>query len=78
LPLLLQWLARERNWAQTRGSVRRRTVDCALLKSVNDYTKFAICGPHEIRMIEGHTWIEHEIRVGFRVYINSNRRDSQI
>jgi hypothetical protein len=28
LPPLLQWLARERNWVRTRGSVGRRVVDC--------------------------------------------------
>jgi hypothetical protein len=27
LPPLLQWLARERNWVRTRGSVSRRAVD---------------------------------------------------
>jgi hypothetical protein len=28
LPPLLQWLARERNWVRTRGSVSCRPVDC--------------------------------------------------
>jgi hypothetical protein len=28
LPPLLQWLARERNWVQTRGLVSRCVVDC--------------------------------------------------
>jgi hypothetical protein len=28
LPPLLQWLARERNWVRTHGSVSRRAIDC--------------------------------------------------
>jgi hypothetical protein len=28
LPPLLQWLAQERNWVRTRGSISRRAVDC--------------------------------------------------
>jgi hypothetical protein len=79
---------------QTCGSVSRRAVDCVgspfsqekwdLSKFVGDSQKVAICGPREIRMIEGHMRTEHGMHVacwlGFpcRVYIDSNRCDSRI
>jgi hypothetical protein len=68
LPPLLQWLAQERNWVRTHGSVSRRAVNCVgspfsreqwpcstLLMTSQ---KVAICGPREICMVEGHTWTE--------------------
>jgi hypothetical protein len=68
LPPLLQWLARERNWVRTRGSVSRQAGDwvkspfsqeqwlCPSLLTTSQ--KVAIRGLHEIRMIEDHTWTE--------------------
>jgi hypothetical protein len=70
---LLQWLAWERNWLRTRGSVSRRAVNfvgspfsqeqwlCPSLLTTS--WKVAICGPREIRMVEGHTRTEHKKRV---------------
>jgi hypothetical protein len=64
LPPLLQWLAQERNWVRTRGSVSRRAVDCvenpfsqeqwlcpSLLMTSR---KVAMHWPHEIRMVWDH------------------------
>jgi hypothetical protein len=94
LPSLLQWLAWERNWVWTHGSVSCRAVDCAgspfspeqwlcssLLTMVR---KVAICGPCEIRMIKGHMWTEYGKHVACwsdfpcKVYIDLNHRDSRI
>jgi hypothetical protein len=94
LPPLLQWLTQERNWVRTRGSVSRRVVDCvrcpfsqeqyfcpSLLTTLR---MVAIPGPREIRMVEGHMRIERGKHVTcwssfpYRVYINSNRRDSRL
>jgi hypothetical protein len=65
LRLLLHWLAWERNWVRTHGSVSRYAVDCVgspfsreqwdPSKSVGVSQKVAIRGPHEIRMVEDHT-----------------------
>jgi hypothetical protein len=65
---MLHWLARERNWVWTRGSVGRRVVDYVgspfsrkqwdLPKSVGNSQKVAICGPREIRMVLDHTQTE--------------------
>jgi hypothetical protein len=73
LPPLLQWLALERNWVRTHGSVSRRAVDCVrspfsrerwLCPSLLTTSwKVVICGPREIRMVEGHTWTERGKRV---------------
>jgi hypothetical protein len=64
LPPLLQWLAQERNWVRTHGSVSQRDVDsvecpfsqeqwlCPSLLTTS--RKVAICGPYEIRMVEDH------------------------
>jgi hypothetical protein len=65
----VQWLAQERNWVRTRGSVSHRAVDCvrssfsreqwlcpSLLMIVRGV---AICEPHEIRMVLDHTRTEH-------------------
>jgi hypothetical protein len=94
LPPLLQWLAQERNWVRTRESVSRHVVDCVgslFLRSsgsvhhcwwfherllyvdhVRHIWSRAICGPS----------VESVWRVGqvfpYRVYIDSNRRDSRI
>jgi hypothetical protein len=69
LPPLLQWLAQERNWVRTHGSVNRRAMDyvrspfcreqwlCPPLLTTS--RKVAKCGPREIRIVEGHTQIEH-------------------
>jgi hypothetical protein len=94
LRLLLHWLAQERNWVWTRGSISRCAVDCVgspfsreqwdPSKSVGVSHRVAIYGPREIRMVLGHTRTERGKRVtcwsGFpcRVYIDSNHRDSQI
>jgi hypothetical protein len=72
-PPLLQWLAQERNWVWTHGSVSRRAVKSvrrpfsreqwlcpSLLMTVH---RVAICGPREIRMVLNHTWTERGKRV---------------
>jgi hypothetical protein len=61
LCLLLHWLAQERNWVQTHGSVGQRAVDYFgspfsreqwdPSKSVGVSKKVAICGPREIYMV---------------------------
>jgi hypothetical protein len=70
---LLHWLARERNWVRTCGSVSRRAVDYVespfsqeqwdLSKSVGVSWRVAIWRPCEIRMILDHTRTEHGKRV---------------
>jgi hypothetical protein len=70
---LLQWLARERNWVQTRRSVNRRTVDCVRSSFSREQwlypslltmaQKVAICGPRDIRMVLDHTHTERRKRV---------------
>jgi hypothetical protein len=72
-PPLLQGLARERNWVWTRESISRRAVDCVVIPFSREQwpystlsttlRKVAICGPHEIRMVEGHTRTERGKRV---------------
>jgi hypothetical protein len=68
LPPLLHWLARERNWVWTCGSVSRRVVDCvgspfsreqwSCSTMLMTSWMVAICGPHDICMVLDHTWIE--------------------
>jgi hypothetical protein len=70
---LLQWLARERNYIRTHGSVSRRTVDCVgspfaweqwpCLTLLMTLRKIAICEPCEIHIVEGHTQTKSEKRV---------------
>jgi hypothetical protein len=68
LPLLLQWLAQERNWVWTHRSVSRCAVDyvggpfcehwlCPSLLTASQ--KIDIRGSREIRMIDGHMRTEH-------------------
>jgi hypothetical protein len=69
LSLLLQWLAWERNWVQTCGSVSWHAVDCVRSpfsreqwdssKSVDVLRRVATCGLCEIRMVVDHTRTEH-------------------
>ncbi len=66
-------LAHERNWVWTRGSISQRAGDylgspfsqeqwsCSTLLMTT--RKVAICGPHEIRMVEGHMQTERGKRV---------------
>jgi hypothetical protein len=73
LSLLLHWLAWERNWVRTHGSVGRRAGDCVgspfpqeqwdPSKFVGDSRNVAMRWPREIRMVWDHTWTEHGIRV---------------
>jgi hypothetical protein len=68
LPPLLHWLAQERNWVWTHGSVSRRDVDCVRSPFSQEQwpcstllmtsRRVAICGPREIRMVLDHTWTE--------------------
>jgi hypothetical protein len=70
LPPLLQCLARERDWVQTRGSISRRAVDYVESPFSQEQLSFstlltttwnvAICGPCEIHMVKGHMRTEHE------------------
>jgi hypothetical protein len=63
---LLHWLARERSWVWTRGSVSRRVVDCVgsifsqelwdLSKSVGVSWKVAMYGDRLQKAYTGHTW----------------------
>jgi hypothetical protein len=63
---LLHWLAQERSWVQTRGSVGRRAVDYVgspfsreqwdLSKSVSASRKVATYGDHPQEAYAGHTW----------------------
>jgi hypothetical protein len=67
LSLLLHWLAWERNWVQTRGSVSQRAVDCVgspfpreqwdPSKSIDDSWKVATYGVCHQEAYAGHTWI---------------------
>jgi hypothetical protein len=73
LSLLLHWLVWERNWVWTYGLISRRAVHCIRSpfsqeqwdpsKSIDVSRMVAIHGPREIRMVKGHTCIEHEKRV---------------
>jgi hypothetical protein len=73
LSLLLHWLAQERNWVRTHGSVSRRAVDGVgspfsleqwdPSKSVGVSSKVAICGPRDIHIVLDYTWTECEKRV---------------
>jgi hypothetical protein len=92
--LTCHWLARERNWVQTHGSVSRHVVDCVRSHfSWEQWScstllmitwKIAMRWSREIHMAWDHTRTEHGMCVacwsGFpcRVYIDSNHRDSQI
>jgi hypothetical protein len=63
---LLHWLARERNWVRTHGSVRRRAVDYIrspfsweqwdLSKSISISRKVATYGDHPQEAYVGRTW----------------------
>jgi hypothetical protein len=63
---LLHWLARERNWVRTHGSVSRRAVDCVgspfsrelwdLFKSVGVSRKVATYGDYPQEAYAGRTW----------------------
>jgi hypothetical protein len=65
---LLHWLLWERSWLRTHGLVNRRAVDCVrspfsrgqwiCSNLLMTRQKVAICGPRDIRMIEGHTRTE--------------------
>jgi hypothetical protein len=74
LSLLLHWLAWERNWVRTHGSIGHRARDCVRslffspeqwdpFKSVGDSWKIAMCWPREIRMVWDHTRTERGMRV---------------
>jgi hypothetical protein len=73
LPPLLQWLARERNWVRTHGSVSHRAEDCVESPFYQEQwlcpsllitsRKIAICGPREICMVDGHTWTKRGKRM---------------
>jgi hypothetical protein len=94
LSLLLHWLAWERNWVRTRVSISRCAVDSVEntfsreqwdpSKSIGGSRKVAICGPHEIHMLMAIHGLSMESvwRVDrvfpYRVYIDSNHRDSRI
>jgi hypothetical protein len=68
LSLLLHWLAWDRNWVRTRGSVGRHAEDCAgssfsreqwdLSKSVSDSQRVSMRWPCEICMVWDHTRTE--------------------
>jgi hypothetical protein len=89
LPPLLQWLAWERNWERTHGSVSRRAMD-----SVGSSGSVHRCWWwYEGLLYVDHviyvwSWTIHGLSVGsvwhvgwifpYRVYIDSNHRDSQI
>jgi hypothetical protein len=91
---LLQWLARERNWVRTRGSVSHRVVDyvgssfsreqwlCPPLLLTS--WKVAMHWLCEIRMIWDHTRTKRGMCVACwsvfpcRVYIDSNQHNSRI
>jgi hypothetical protein len=76
---LLHWLARERSWVQTRGSVSRRAVDyvgspfsrgqCDLSKSVDVPRRVATYGDRLQEAYIGRTWTGvgsvHAVLVGF-------------
>jgi hypothetical protein len=93
-PPLLHWLARERNWVQTYGSVSRHVMDCVMSPFSQEQCPPQLCGRLHKRLLcvdhvryiwsrticgssVGYVW-----RVGqvfpCRVYIDSNRRDSQV
>jgi hypothetical protein len=67
---LLHWLAQDRNWVRTHGSVSQHAVDCVESpfsqeqwgpsKSIDISQKVAICGPREICMVLDHMWTERE------------------
>jgi hypothetical protein len=91
---LLHWLVRKRSWVRTHESISRRAVDCVgspfsreqwdLSKSVGVSRKVVTYGDHPQEAYAGHTWTGMgSVRVvlsGFpyRVYIDSNHRDSRI
>jgi hypothetical protein len=76
---LLHWLARERSWVRTHGSVSRHAVDCVgspfsqeqcdLSKSVGVPRKVATYGDRPQEAYAGHTWTGmgsvHVVLVGF-------------
>jgi hypothetical protein len=73
LPPLLHWLAREKKYMQTRGSVSRCDVNCVgspfsqeqwpCLTLLTTLRRVAICGPCEIHMVLDHTRTEREKHV---------------
>jgi hypothetical protein len=82
---LLHWLAQERNWARTRGSVSRRAVDyvgSAFSREQWDLSKFV----DHVRYVWSWTIrglsVESVWHIGWfftcRVYIDLNHRDSRI
>jgi hypothetical protein len=93
LSTLLQWLCWERNWGGSHGPLSRAerwsrehffSGAVHLSNPVDDSWKVAIYGPCEIRMVWDHMQTERGIHVAclsgfpYRVYIDSNRHDSQI
>jgi hypothetical protein len=92
---LLHWLAQERSWVQTRGSVSRRAVDCVgslffsgAVRSVQIY-RCLTKGCHVQGSPAGSvhwTYVDwrgkRTCHVGwvfpYRVYVDSNHRDSRI
>jgi hypothetical protein len=72
LSTLLQWLCWERNWDGSRGPlswVERWSWEHFFSEAVHpsnpveDSWKVDIHGPHEVRMVESHTWTEREKHV---------------
>jgi hypothetical protein len=93
LSLLLHWLTRERNWVRARGSVSRRAVNCVGSPfSREQWLCPALLMTCEWLLYMDHmryvwSWTIHRLSVEsvlhvgwvfpYRVYIDSNRRDSQ-
>jgi hypothetical protein len=91
---LLHWLARERSWVRTCGSVSRRAVDCVGSPFSREQWDLSICrrlvkschvrGPPagNVRRVYVDWRWKRTCRVGrvfpYRVYIVSNHRDSRI
>jgi hypothetical protein len=75
LSLLLHWLAWERNWVRTHGSIGQRAGDCVgspfsreqwdPFKSIGDSWKIVMRWPREIRMVWDHTQTELGMRVAY-------------
>jgi hypothetical protein len=91
---LLYWMLWERNWVQTHGLVSRRAVGCVGSPSsweqwicsnlLTTTWKITMRWSREIRMVLVHTQTERGMCVAcwssfpYRVYIDSNSRDSRI
>jgi hypothetical protein len=68
--ILLYGSSKPSSLSATEAWLKPNVVDCVvspfsqeqydLFKSVSGSRKVAICGPHEIRMVEGHTRTERE------------------